>query len=105
MGPFEALITFWPVTLICIPEATHWLPAYVALVVGFVTLNFYLHCGVTLRPVEASLPRLFFNTSAFHNVHHSHANANFGEALYLWDRLCRTRLRDRRHVQPLPAES
>jgi lathosterol oxidase len=104
VGPFEALITFWPVTLICIPEATHWAPAYVALVVGFVTLNFYLHCGVTLRFAEAVLPRLFVNTSAFHNVHHSHANANFGEALSLWDRLCRTRLRDRPHVQPLPAD-
>lgn len=104
VGPFEALLTFWPVTIICIPEATHWAPAYVALVVGFVTLNFYLHCGVTLKLAEATLPRLFFNTSAFHNVHHSHANANFGEAMYLWDRLCRTRLQDRPHVHPLPAE-
>jgi sterol desaturase/sphingolipid hydroxylase (fatty acid hydroxylase superfamily) len=104
VGPFEALLTFWPVTILCIPEATHWAPLYAALVIGFVTLNFYLHCGVTLSPVEATLPRLFFNTSAFHNVHHSHANANFGEALYLWDRLCKTRLRDRPHVQPLPTE-
>lgn len=104
VGPVEALATFWPVTILCIPEATHWAPLYVALVVGFVLLNFYLHCGVTLGLVEATLPRVFLNTSAFHNVHHSHANANFGEAMYLWDWLCKTRLADRPHVEPLPAD-
>jgi sterol desaturase/sphingolipid hydroxylase (fatty acid hydroxylase superfamily) len=104
VGPFEALVTFWPVTILCIPEATHWAPLYVALVVGFVGLNFYLHCGVTLGLAEATLPRLLLNTSAFHNIHHSHAKVNFGEAMTLWDRLCKTRLQDRPHVSPLPAD-
>jgi len=102
VGPFEALITFWPVTILCIPQATHWAPLYIALVVGFVALNFYLHYGVTLDFVEATLPRVFLNTSTFHNIHHSHAKANFGEAFYLWDRLCKTRLRDLPHVKALP---
>jgi hypothetical protein len=67
-------------------------PVRVALqIVAFVCLNFYLHCGVTLRWVEATLPRLYLNTSAFHNVHHARANTHFGEALYLWDALCGTR--------------
>lgn len=105
VGPVEALITFWPVTILCIPEATHWAPLYVALVLGFVTLNFYLHCGVTLGLAESTLPRVFLNTSAFHNIHHSHANANFGEASYLWDRLCKTRLKDRPHVEPVGADA
>ena len=43
---------------------------------------------------SVSLPKAFLNTSAFHNVHHSHANANFGEAMYLWDVICKTRLQD-----------
>jgi len=92
VGPVEALLTFWPVLFLCIPEATHWGPLYFGLVVGFVNLNFYLHCGVTLGWVEKTLPRVFLNTSAFHNVHHARANTHFGEALYLWDVLCGTRL-------------
>ena len=94
VGPGEALLTFWPILLLCIPEATHWAPLYVGLVFGFVSLNFYLHCGVTYRWAEATLPRLGLNTSAFHNVHHSHVTVNFGEAMTVWDRICRTRLED-----------
>ncbi len=104
VAPFEALATFWPVTLICIPQATHWAPLYVLLVGGFVLLNFYLHCGVRVALLEATLPHAWLNTSAYHNIHHSHANANFGEASFLWDRLCKTRLQDRPHVKALPAE-
>jgi lathosterol oxidase len=102
VGPFEALATFWPIVLLCIPAATHWAPLYFALVLGFVALNFYLHCGVTLRWAEAILPRALFNSSAFHNVHHSHAAVNFGEAMIVWDRLLRTRLADRPDTPALP---
>lgn len=101
VAPVEALMTFWPILIVCLPEATHWAPLYVALVVGFVSLNFYLHCGVTWRGLEAVLPRALINTSAFHNVHHSHVKVNFGEAMVLWDRICRTRLVD---VDVVPAE-
>ena len=93
VAPVEALLTFWPLLLVGIPRATHWGPLYFPLILGFVSLNFYLHCGVTLGWVEATLPRLFLNTSAFHNVHHARANTHFGEALYLWDALCGTRTR------------
>jgi lathosterol oxidase len=94
VAPVEALLTFWPILFLCLPQAVHWAPLYFALVVGFVNLNFYLHCGVTLSWVEKTLPRIFLNTSAFHNVHHARANTHFGEALYLWDVLCGTRLVD-----------
>jgi lathosterol oxidase len=57
-----------------------------------VLLNFYLHSGVTWRWVEATLPRAYFNTSAHHNIHHSHADTNFAEAFTIWDYLCGTRL-------------
>jgi sterol desaturase/sphingolipid hydroxylase (fatty acid hydroxylase superfamily) len=96
VGPLEALWTFLPVLIVLHPAALHWGPAYATLVAGFVILNMYLHCGVEVRWLEASVPRLLLNTSAFHNVHHSHVSANFGEVAYLWDRICRTRRDDLR---------
>jgi sterol desaturase/sphingolipid hydroxylase (fatty acid hydroxylase superfamily) len=104
VAPVEALLTFWPILILCLPEATHWAPLYFGLVLGFIALNFYLHCGVTWRLVESTLPRAFLNTSAFHNVHHSHVKVNFGEALYLWDRICKTRLADHPATERLASE-
>jgi sterol desaturase/sphingolipid hydroxylase (fatty acid hydroxylase superfamily) len=94
VAPVEALLTFWPLLLVCSPKIVHWAPLYFPLIVGFVILNFYLHCGVTLRWVEATLPRVLLNTSAFHNVHHARASTHFGEAMYLWDVLCGTRIKE-----------
>src|SRR6185437_5521716 len=91
VGPVESLLTFWPVVLVAVPQAIHWAPLYFALVGGFILLNFYLHAGVASRLLEATLPRLYVNTSAFHNRHHANAEVNFGEALTLWDHLCHTR--------------
>lgn len=91
VGPVESLLTFWPVVIWAHPLAVHWAPLYFGLVGGFVALNYYLHCGVSSRLLEAVLPRVLLNTSAFHNRHHANAEVNFGEALTLWDRLCRTR--------------
>jgi lathosterol oxidase len=59
VGPVESLLTFWPILLLCIPAATHYGPLYFGLVIAFVLLNFYLHCGVAVRWVEAILPRVF----------------------------------------------
>lgn len=92
VGPLEALLTFWPIVLLSIPQATHWAPLYFGTSAAFVVLNFYLHCGVTWRWVEAILPRAYLNTSAHHNIHHSHADTNFAEAFTIWDHLCGTRL-------------
>ena len=90
VAPVESVLTFWPILLLCIPQATHWAPLYFGLVIAFVNLNFYLHCGVTIGWVERALPRVLLNTSSFHNVHHARASTHFGEALILWDRLCGT---------------
>jgi lathosterol oxidase len=95
VGPVESLLTFWPVVIWAHPLAVHWAPLYFGLVGAFVLLNFYLHCGVASGLLEATLPRFSLNTSAFHNRHHANAEVNFGEALTLWDRLCRTREQDR----------
>lgn len=94
VGPVESVLTFWPLCLVAVPQATHFAPIYLSLVVGFIALNYYLHCGVRVELIERLLAPIAINTSAFHNIHHSHANANFGEAMTLWDRLCRTRLGD-----------
>ena len=94
VGPVEAVLTFWPIALLAIPSATHYGPVYFTLVVSFVLLNLYLHCGVASRFIEAVLPRLFVNTSVHHNRHHARAGVNFSEAFTLWDHLCRTRERD-----------
>lgn len=96
VGPVESVMTFWPVVLVALPWATHWAPLYFGLVGGFVLLNFYLHCGVRVGLIEATLPRMLINTSVFHNRHHANAEVNFGEALMLWDVVCRTREEDAR---------
>ena len=96
VGPVESVLTFWPLCLVALPQAPHFAPIYFTLVIGFISLNYYLHCGVRVELLEQLLPPTLLNTSAFHNIHHSHANVNFGEALTLWDRLCRTRLSDAR---------
>ncbi|MCC6523199.1 MAG: sterol desaturase family protein [Polyangiaceae bacterium] len=96
VGPVEALATFWPIVLLAVPEATHWAPLYFPLVVAFIALNLYLHCGVSVRALEAILPKLLLNTSVFHNRHHANAAASFSEAFTVWDRICRTREQDRR---------
>ncbi len=105
VGPVESLLTFWPILLLCVPAFTHWAPLYFALVIGFVNLNFYLHCGVTIAWVERLVPRTGLNTSAFHNIHHSHAVVNFGEAMTIWDRICKTRLEDSRPRRSEPTRA
>jgi lathosterol oxidase len=107
VGPMEAVMTFWPLLLVAIPQAKHYAPFYFSLVVGFISLNYYLHCGIRIEPLERLLAPLLLNTSAFHNIHHSHADIHFGEALTLWDRICRTRISDGRtqHSTAVPPES
>lgn len=90
VGPVETVLTFWPLLLICFPVAKHFAPLYFTAIVGFVLLNLYLHCGVTFSALERILPKLWLNTSAWHNVHHSDANTHFGEVSNFWDKVCKT---------------
>ncbi len=90
VGPLETVLTFWPLLLICWPAAKHFAPMYFSAILGFVCLNLYLHCGVTFGWMEGLLPRLGLNSSAWHNVHHSHVSVNYGEVSFVWDRLCGT---------------
>lgn len=90
VGTVESVLTFWPVVLLAFPWAPHYAPVYFGLVIGFVTLNLYLHCGASSKLVEAVLPRAWLNTSTYHNRHHADANVNFAEALIVWDHLMGT---------------
>jgi len=90
VGPVETVLTFWPLLLICFPPAKHFAPLYFSAITGFVFLNLYLHCGVTFNWLEKILPRIGLNSSAWHNIHHSDANMNFGEVSFIWDKLCKT---------------
>jgi len=90
VGPLETLLTFWPLMLICFPPAKHFAPLYFSAIIGFVLLNLYLHCGVTYTWLEKVLPNIGLNSSAWHNVHHSEANVNFGEVSSIWDKVCKT---------------
>ena len=90
VGPFETILTFWPLLLICMPEAKHFAPFYFTAIVSFVLLNLYLHCGVTFKSMEGTTKYLLLNSSAWHNIHHSDTNTNFGEVSYIWDKMCGT---------------
>lgn len=90
VGPMETFLTFWPLLLICIPAAKHFAPLYFTAIVSFVLLNLYLHCGVTFSWLEKFLSKIALNSSAWHNIHHSDVNSNFGEVSYLWDKFCKT---------------
>jgi sterol desaturase/sphingolipid hydroxylase (fatty acid hydroxylase superfamily) len=90
VGPLETVLTFFPLLFICFPPAKHFAPLYFSAIVGFVFLNLYLHCGVTYKWLEKILPRIGLNSSAWHNIHHSDVNANFGEVSFIWDKLCKT---------------
>lgn len=94
VGPMETLLTFWPLLLICFPEAKHFAPLYFTAITGFVLLNLYLHCGVTFKVLENVLPKIGLNSSAWHNIHHSDVNANFGEVSSIWDKVCKTTRND-----------
>ncbi|MBL7777845.1 MAG: sterol desaturase family protein [Chitinophagales bacterium] len=94
VGPVEAVLTFWPVVVICLPEAKHFVPLYLTAITSFVLLNLYLHCGVTFTWAEKLLSKIGLNSSGWHNIHHSDVVVNFGEVSFIWDKLCKTSRQD-----------
>ncbi len=94
VGPFEAVLTFWPVLIICYPPAKHFVPLYMTAIVAFVLLNLYLHCGVTFKWIEKITLPIGLNSSGWHNVHHSDVVSNYGELSYIWDKICKTSRED-----------
>jgi len=97
VAPVEAFATFWPVVLLCFPQAPIFAQAYACwtagewwwssstlrlvcklgaiaisralrFTAGFVVLNLYLHCGFDVPVVETAASAVGLNTSRFHNV-------------------------------------
>ena len=86
VAPVEAVLTFWPVLFLCLPQAPVWAHAYALWTAGFVALNLYLHSGVRVEGLETALSAVGLNSSSFHNLHHeSGGSTNYGELLYIWD--------------------
>ena len=89
--PVEAVWTFWPILLICLPELFFkgfmglYLPIHVPFLAFFSLLNLYLHCGYSIPLLEWVLPKLWINTSKWHNKHHELSITHFGEMLTIWD--------------------
>ena len=67
-----------------------YVPVQFAFAMLMVIQNAYLHCGYTFDIVENTLPKVFCNTSGFHNVHHAKTKIHFGELLTLWDYILNT---------------
>ena len=67
--PVEAVWTFWPILLICVPELFFkgfmglYLPVHLPFLGFFSLLNLYLHCGYSVPFLEWLLPKLWINTS------------------------------------------
>ena len=83
--PLEALWTFAPILLMGAPALGLYAPVHGPFLASFAALNLYLHCGYAIPLLEWALPRLWVNTSVWHNKHHELSVAHFGEMLTLWD--------------------
>ena len=80
------------ITVLCFPPHVFfdgltglYLPYHLPFLISFSLLNLYLHCGYRISVLEWVLPRLFVNTSEWHNKHHELSVSHFGEMLTLWD--------------------
>ena len=101
LHPVEALITFCPVLLFSVDGLGIYAPFHLPFLGFWGMLNMYLHCGVYVECVEQLLPKLFINTSAFHNIHHEKTVTHFGEMLFFWDYLLGTDTMRRRNLRSL----
>eukprot|EP01084_Bolivina_argentea_P316029 547708_1 len=89
ISPLEALWTFAPIILFAFPSFPFinkmYAPLQLGLILAFIILNIYLHCGYTLYYIEITVPYVYLNTSAHHNIHHEKTNTNLGEVSPFWD--------------------
>jgi len=93
VGPLETLWTFGMMLFEMLPLAKLvplCIEQQAILIMLFTILNIYLHCGFTFDLIEKTLPKLFINTSGFHNLHHEKTRINIGELLVFWDYVFKT---------------
>ena len=104
ISPMFGFATFLPVYAFCLPSLGLYLPLHWPILVFYVVLNMYLHCGYVIEPFEG-LGAIGVMTSGWHNAHHEKGRVGFdykpqtfGEMLTLWDRICGT-YADGRYLQ------
>lgn len=92
VSPAYGLATFFPVVLFSYPELGLYLPVHWPLLLFYLLLNHYLHCGYVIEPLERVLAPFGVMTSAWHNVHHEKGRVGFnykaqtfGEMFTFWD--------------------
>ena len=88
--PIEALLTFFPVLFVCQTYVRLYWDWHAPVILFFIALNFYLHCGFEIPLLERLFKPFLINTSTFHNIHHEVTTRHFGEMLTLWDVICQT---------------
>ena len=78
-----------PIMVLFLP--LHKLTILLFILVGF-TINVYGHLGYEIAPRRLRNSILFeiFNTSVYHNIHHSKFRGNYGLYFRFWDRLMKT---------------
>jgi lathosterol oxidase len=91
--PLFGFVTFVPIYLFACPSLGLYLPMHWPLLVFYIILNHYLHCGYVIPALERILAPMQIMTSAWHNVHHEKGRVGFnynaqtfGEMLTVWDR-------------------
>lgn len=91
------LATFWPLIIFATPSLPMYGPVNVGVVVFYLLLNHYLHCGYVIPALEAVLAPCYVMTSAWHNTHHNRGrrgffakDQTFSEMLTVWDILMGT---------------
>ena len=86
--PVHTIWTFCTVIVFCwaeLPGGKLYYPFQVVSMFGFLIQNLYMHCGYTISVIERTLPYVYINTSAYHNVHHEKTHTNLGEVSPFWD--------------------
>ena len=90
ISPVEALLTFWPLLMFCVPGLNLYYPWHAPILFFFASLNLFLHCGYRIPILDDSLAFFFINRASWHDKHHSATIVRFGEILSLWDELLGT---------------
>lgn len=97
VSPAFGFATFWPVYLFVFPELGLYPPLHWPVLLFYLGLNHYLHCGYVVPAIEMILSPFFIMTSKWHNVHHEKGRVGFdykpqtfGEMFSIWDIYCGT---------------
>jgi sterol desaturase/sphingolipid hydroxylase (fatty acid hydroxylase superfamily) len=99
ISPAFGLATFWPLVLFGMPELGLYGPIHGPILLFYLLLNHYLHCGYVLEPLEKVttatihtyyllifqiLAPLYIMSSRWHNVHHEKGRMGFDYKVFTY---------------------